>query len=97
MRWKFNSLASVEFKLSDIPAYVGYVVFQVHTQSVPVNVSLSPTWTPGKSVHGVNVGVITILSIGQSTATWYVNSTKNETINALVVAIPYNSTGEHIN
>ena len=94
-RLTLETFASVEFQLVNISSYVGYVIFQAHSQHTVLNVSL-PTapWKPGSSTSGVNIGLLTLLKPGDTSAIWYLNTSVNQTVNILVAAFTNNSTGK---
>ena len=71
-------------KLNNIPSDVSYVICQLHTYTHNLTLSLTHKATPSTSVIGRNVGVVTVLSVNQTEATWYINSTHNTTAKALV-------------
>ena len=79
--------------------YTAFVTFQVHTQWRNVTVSLDPQFSVGKAETGSNVGVVTLLGLGQHTATSYVQLDDdyqgNETaVTLLVIASTHTMAGK---
>ncbi|XP_040291612.1 transmembrane 7 superfamily member 3 [Bufo bufo] len=86
---KLNRSSPMEFILQNIPSNVSFILFQVHSQYVNVTLSIDKTPTINDSETGSDTGLLTVLRINQTRATWYLETANPDPLLASAVSIPY--------
>ncbi|XP_055995363.1 transmembrane 7 superfamily member 3-like isoform X2 [Ostrea edulis] len=66
--------------LRNVSVDISYVTFQVHSQTKNITLSSTPKPVVGKSVTGVDVGIVTILETNQTEVTCYILSNYSEDV-----------------
>jgi hypothetical protein len=91
----------VQVVISDgnLPPSAEFVVFQCHTQKVPVTVSASSQATATNSVTGNHVGLVVFLAnattnVNGTSVGWVFNNDAAVAVMALVVVVGYSDTGK---
>ncbi|XP_060068206.1 transmembrane 7 superfamily member 3-like [Ylistrum balloti] len=79
----------VNLAVQSIPDDKTHIVCQIHSHKDALALSLSPSLSPDSTETGTDVGVTTVLSMGQTDMSWYIKSNHNHTVQALVTVIWY--------
>ncbi|CAH1257286.1 TM7SF3 [Branchiostoma lanceolatum] len=84
---------TLDVTLSNISVNSSFAMLHVHAIHTSVVGSLAPDYHTYTSVNSSDVGLLTLLEKGQSSVTWFVNSTRNETDGTKVwmMALEYNA------
>lgn len=72
---------------------ISYVTCQVHSQTKDLTLSSSPTPGIGRSITGVDLGMVTVLEANQTEVTWYIMSNQSQDVQALVAVFPMSGSG----
>lgn len=67
---------------------ISYVTCQIHSQTKNLTLSSTPTPSVGKSVTGVDLGMVTVLEANQTEVIWYITSNHSQDVQALVAVFP---------
>ncbi|XP_061178645.1 transmembrane 7 superfamily member 3-like [Saccostrea echinata] len=70
--------------LGNVSADISYVTCQVHSQIKNVTLSSTPTPRVGKSLTGVDIGIVSVLQPTQTGVTWYLLSNHSEDVQVLL-------------
>lgn len=73
---------------------ISYVTCQVHSQTKDLTLSSSPTPGIGRSITGVDLGMVTVLEANQTEVTWYIMSNQSQDVQALVAVFPISGNGK---
>lgn len=86
-----NSVTPV--RASGIPSEASYVLFQAHTQNVPVTIAYNVQTPPVKSASdtGTNTGLVVVLEEWAIDATTYIHNTNPNNVTALLVVSVHGS------
>lgn len=83
--------SKVILRVQSLSESTTHVVCQIHTHQDWLALSLSPSLTPDVTETGTDVGVTTVLSVGQTNMYWYIKSHHNHTVEALATVTVYTS------
>lgn len=72
---------------------ISYVTCQVHSQTKDLTLSSSPIPGIGRSITGVDLGMVTVLEANQTEVTWYIMSNQSQDVQALVAVFPISGNG----
>lgn len=72
---------------------ISYVTCQIHSQTKNLTLSSTPTPGVGKSITGVDLGMVTVLEANQTEVTWYIMSNQSQDVQALVAVFPMSGNG----
>lgn len=72
---------------------ISYVTCQVHSQTKDLTLSSSPTPGIGRSITGVDLGMVIVLEANQTEVTWYIMSNQSQDVQALVAVFPISGNG----
>lgn len=73
---------------------ISYVTCQIHSQTKNLTLSSTPTPSVGKSVTGVDLGMVTVLEANQTEVIWYITSNHSQDVQALVAVFPMSGNGK---
>lgn len=76
---------------------ISYVTCQIHSQTKNLTLSSTPTPSVGKSVTGVDLGMVTVLEANQTEVIWYITSNHSQDVQALVAVFPMSGNGKFCN
>lgn len=88
-----NQLNTSVIVIRNLSVDISYVTCQVHSQTKDLTLSSSPTPGIGRSITGVDLGMVTVLEANQTEVTWYIMSNQSQDVQALVAVFPISGNG----
>ncbi|XP_077026490.1 transmembrane 7 superfamily member 3 [Tamandua tetradactyla] len=87
--FRLNKSFLEEAVLQHISSNATFLIFQIHSQYQNTTVSLSKDLLPSNSGTGTDKGLVFILSPEQSSYTWYLEASDDESVQTMAVPLSY--------